>query len=80
MREADFLLPKKPEGLSCPSCGSEDIAMILYGLPGMTEELEKALANKEVTLGGCMVHDDAPQWACNACSHKFGKLETAEGA
>ena len=77
-READFSLPKTPEGLSCPSCGSKDIAMILYGLPGMTEELEKAIANKEVALGGCLVHDEAPQWVCNACSHKFGKLQVGE--
>lgn len=44
--EADFSLPEKAEGLLCPSCGSEDIAMILYGLPAITEELEKAIANK----------------------------------
>lgn len=75
-READFSLPKRPEGLSCPSCGSDNIAMILYGLPGMTEELEKALANKELTLGGCMIHDEAPQWVCNGCNLKFGKLQT----
>ena len=77
--EEPWVLPEKPEGLSCPSCGSESIAMILYGLPAMSEELEKALENQEVTLGGCMVHDEAPRWVCNVCSHKFGKLATAEG-
>ena len=75
--DAGFALPKKPEGLSCPSCGSEDIAMILYGLPAMTEELKKALANQEVTLGGCLVHSEAPQWVCNACTHKFGELQSS---
>ncbi|MBW2172406.1 MAG: hypothetical protein JRF69_10615 [Deltaproteobacteria bacterium] len=30
--------------------------------------------------GLCLVHDEAPQWVCNACGHKFGKLGTAEGA
>jgi hypothetical protein len=76
--EADFSLPKKPEGLSCPSCGSEDIAMILYGLPGMSKKLKRAIENREVTLGGCLIHDEAPQWVCNECSHKFGKLQVAE--
>jgi len=74
--EADFSLPKKPEGLSCPSCGSDNIAMILYGLPAMSEKLKQALENQEVTLGGCMIHDEAPQWVCNECSHKFGRLRT----
>jgi len=72
--ETDLHLPEKPEGHSCPSCGSNDIGLILYGFPSMTKQLEKALKNKEVTLGGCLVYDEAPQWVCNACSHKFGKL------
>jgi hypothetical protein len=76
--EADSSLPKKPEGLSCPSCGSESIAVILYGLPAMSEELKKAVENQEVTLGSCLVHDEAPKWVCNACSHKFGTLRTFE--
>jgi hypothetical protein len=72
--DAGLALPRKPEGLSCPSCGSKDLAVILYGLPAMTEELKKALANQQVTLGGCLVHSEAPQWACNTCGHKFGEL------
>jgi hypothetical protein len=75
--DAGFALPKRPEGLLCPSCGSEDVAMILYGLPAMTEELKKALANQEVTLGGCPVYSQAPQWVCNACTRKFGELRSA---
>jgi hypothetical protein len=71
-----FSLPGKPKGLLCPSCGSKDIATILYGLPGMSKKLEKAIENQEVTLGGCVVHDEAPQWVCNGCNHKFGRLRT----
>ena len=72
--EKDFILPKKPEGLFCPSCGSEDIALFLYGLPAVTKELKKAIADGKVTLGGCGLYDGAPQWACNACNSKFGEL------
>jgi hypothetical protein len=75
----DFSLPKKPRGLSCPSCGSKDIATILYGLPGTSKKLEKAIENREITLGGCVNHDEAPQWVCNGCSHKFGRLRTDGG-
>lgn len=42
---------KLPEGLLCPSCGAKDIAVILYGLPGITKELEKAIENRKITLG-----------------------------
>ena len=43
LRKNDLNLPKAPEGLTCPSCGSSNIAIFLYGLPAMSEELEKAL-------------------------------------
>ena len=72
------MLSKRPEGLSCPSCGSKDIAEIQYGLPAITDELEEAIANQEITLGGCGIYDGAPQWACNACRHKFGEIRIHE--
>jgi hypothetical protein len=72
----DFSLSKRPRGLSCPSCGSHNIATILYGLPVMSDKLKRAIENREVTLGGCVVHDAAPEWVCNACGHKFGTLRT----
>lgn len=74
--EEHLVLPKKPEDLLCPSCGSESIATILYGLPAMSKKLEKAIENLEITLGGCLVYDEAPQWICNRCNHKFGRLRT----
>jgi len=76
--EADFSLPEKPHNLSCPSCGSKDIAQILYGLPAINEKLEKMIAKREVTLGGCGIYEGAPQWVCNACSFKFGELRIRE--
>lgn len=74
--EKSLVLPEKTEGLSCPSCSSEDIAMVLYGLTAMNEHLEKAIENGEVTLGGCVVHDEALLWVCNECNRKFGRLKT----
>lgn len=72
--ERDFSLPKRPKGLLCPSCGSDDIAQFIYGLPALTKALEKAIADRKVTLGGCGIYDGAPQWACNTCHRKFGAL------
>ncbi len=73
-RSIDKSLPKAPKGLTCPACGSKDKAVILYGLPPLSEELEKAIAQGQVTLGGCLIYDGAPQWVCNACDNKFGEL------
>jgi DNA-directed RNA polymerase subunit RPC12/RpoP len=66
--------PKAPKGLTCPECASKDIAVILYGLPALSGKLEKAIAEGQVTLGGCLVYDGAPEWVCNACGNKFGEL------
>jgi rubrerythrin len=52
---------------SCPSCGSPRIARILYGLPAFDEELEDALSRGTVTLGGCLVTGNDPEWECIEC-------------
>ena len=39
----------------CPKCGGTDIAMILYGLPQMSKDLEKKVKNKKIVFGGCCV-------------------------
>jgi hypothetical protein len=52
---------------SCPSCGSARIARILYGLPAFDNELEEALSQGTVTLGGCLVTGNDPEWACLGC-------------
>jgi hypothetical protein len=52
---------------SCPSCGSPRIARILYGLPAFDKELENALSQGTVTLGGCVVTGDDPEWECLQC-------------
>jgi hypothetical protein len=69
--EVDIFIPTPPKGLSCPRCGSGDLCAIIYGLLDTTEKLKKAVADRKVTLGGCLVYDEAPQWVCNVCSHKF---------
>ncbi len=70
-----FKLPQKPEEISCIACGSDDIAIILYGLPTLTSKLEKAILDQKITLGGRNFYDDSPQWICNICDYKFGKIQ-----
>jgi hypothetical protein len=54
----------------CPSCGSEIIIPILYGLPSSrTWELVK---QGKCVLGGCEVDDSNPDFFCKDCGHSFG--------
>ncbi len=68
-------IPAAPKGLTCPSCGSNNIAAILYGLPGLNDALERAIKSGQVTLGGCGIYDGAPEWVCNNCAQKFGEIK-----
>lgn len=51
----------------CPLCGSRRVATLLYGFPAMTPELERALADGRIRLGGCCVSDTDPAWECADC-------------
>lgn len=59
--------------LRCPECGSFNIAEIRWGMPAFTEELQKALDEGRVVLGGCCIALDDPKYECNACRYRFGK-------
>jgi hypothetical protein len=50
----------------------------MYGLPDFSPELDESLERGEIRLGGCCVFDDAPIWACNACSHRWGRLVSTD--
>lgn len=51
----------------CPRCGSDSIAKIMYGMPVLTSKLDEALRKGTLSLGGCCVSDNSPQWECNEC-------------
>lgn len=66
---------KTTQGLddqTCPKCGSGNVAQILYGLPVFDQELEQAIDQGKVVLGGCMVEDGAPLKRCGECGYRFG--------
>ena len=36
------------------------------------EAFEKAIENKEIVPGGCIIGNDDPKWECNDCLHRWG--------
>ena len=59
-------------GVRCVKCGGHNTAEYLYGLPYMSEELEKNIADGKVKLGGCEVSDFDSKYHCNECDIDFG--------
>ena len=55
----------------CPNCGGTDIAMILWGLPQMSKDLEKKVKDKKIVFGGCIVSKNDPELECNDCGWRF---------
>ena len=51
----------------CPNCNSTSMAEILYGMPALSDKLDKALLERKIVLGGCMVTKDDPDFQCNDC-------------
>lgn len=75
MVEADRMLEKdrkrQIEKLRsiCPKCGNKHTARIIYGMPVMDEEMEKAEAEGRIWLGGCCLEDH--HYYCSNCELKF---------
>jgi len=61
--------------LKCPECNKTWIAEILWGYPADMKSLKESLEKKEIVLGGCLVTNHDPRWACNECNHRWGERE-----
>jgi len=66
-----LIFKRKPK--RCPNCGASRIANILYGLPALSEKLNKELDEGKVVLGGCIISEDDPSWCCTKCESVFYK-------
>jgi hypothetical protein len=53
---------------TCPRCGGVPLR-IVYGEPG--SHLARARDRGELVLGGCVIEEDAPDWACPRCGLRF---------
>ncbi len=53
----------------CPSCSSDNVAIIAFGYPGpeMMEEAQRG----DIVLGGCCVSGDDPEWHCKDCKKEW---------
>jgi len=47
------------------------VASILYGMPVFDDDLEQAMAEGRISLGGCCQEIDAPTWLCTHCQLKI---------
>lgn len=56
---------RKPR--KCPQCGAAKIANILYGYPDFSPKLDKEIKEGKITLGGCCITGDDPQWKYAEC-------------
>lgn len=60
---------RKP--LKCPVCKSRPVAVIQYGFPAISDDLEQKLNDGLVALGGCVISGDDPAWKCSTCGQKI---------
>ena len=51
----------------CPECGSLRIAIILYGYPAYSAELEADMKAGRIAIGGCEITGDDPACKCVEC-------------
>lgn len=65
---------RKPR--KCPSCGHSPVATIMYGYPGFSLHDNEDLKSGRMSLGGCVVTLDDPEWECTRCGQKIYKSST----
>ena len=63
------------EELNCPNCNGGKVALIFWGYPQLDQDLQKAIDEKKVVLGGCLISDNDPKWKCVSCSHRWGERD-----
>ena len=59
------------DGIKCPKCGSERVAMVLYGMPVFDEELEAKIDAGDVVLNGCCIDKPTFPYECRECGVRF---------
>lgn len=71
------------KNIQCNECGSEEITLISYGLPGwividadyeIDPRITSLLEEKKIVLGGCCKNAGSPKYFCRKCSNRFGTI------
>jgi len=56
---------------TCPDCGSNKVARILWGMPAWSPKMQNEIDQGKLILGGCVVSDRDPKWQCVDCGTKI---------
>lgn len=64
-------IERKRRPVKCPQCGHRPVAEILYGMPTMDADLENEIKEGRITIGGCGLTFDDPEWECTQCGLKI---------
>jgi hypothetical protein len=64
----------------CPSCGSEDVVHVAYGLVMLNEAGERAVEAGRMRLGGCIVGPDSYEFECNECPMRWNGPERLDSS
>jgi len=62
----------------CPECNKDHAAVIFWGYPADVDWYLKAIDDKEIVAGGCLISNDDPKWECTDCHHTWGTREEDE--
>ncbi len=73
MKELSSRVERAYKPKKCPQCGYAPMGSILYGLVGISDDLEQKLDEGRVVLGGCCRTLDEPMWECSKCGLKIWK-------
>jgi hypothetical protein len=64
----------------CPWCGADKIALLLSGMPVFLPEMETALDDGGIAIGGLEKGNDQPAWQCTECCAQFFRDTPVRGS
>jgi len=56
----------------CTQCNKNNVAVIFWGYPAYGDGYLKAIDDKEIVAGGCIVSNNDPKWECTDCHYRWG--------
>ena len=65
-------IPVRRKPVKCHHCGSK-VLRIQYGYP--SHEMMEASERGEILLGGCIVSEDSPDYACPICGQSYCRVQ-----
>ena len=55
----------------CPSCGSNRVAKVLYGISEIDKDLQDLIDEEKILLGGCMILPNSFNYYCINCQSEI---------